>query len=112
LAGVSVYTAPEEMTGGNQLELALRRIAAVRTDAGGLFTLPNLRSGRYRVNAGGTDLLSSGPSTHAVVRKSGVDVVEGATADAGTLELPQGGRIEGTVSDTQGAALASASVFL
>jgi uncharacterized GH25 family protein len=111
LANVAVYAASTE-PGANVLELATRRAAAVHTDTNGAFLVPHLRDGRYVLTAGASDLASSAPADHAVVRTAPIDVAGGREGDAGTIRLPQGGRIEGTITDGTGKALASASVFL
>src|SRR5262249_13010804 len=61
---------------------------------------------------GGSDLMSSAPADHAVARTAPLDVANGREGDAGTIRLPKGGRVEGTVTDKSGKALTGASVFL
>jgi hypothetical protein len=111
LAGVAVYAASAE-PGANLLELATRRAAAVHTNANGEFTVKHLRNGRYVLTAGGSDLMTSSPADHAVVRTPALDVAEGRDCDAGTIRLPQGGKIEGSITDRAGKALTGASVFM
>jgi uncharacterized GH25 family protein len=111
LSGVAVYAASAE-PGANLLELATRRAAAVHTDANGAFLVKHLRDGRYVLTAGATDLMSSAPADHAVVRTAPIDVADGRVGDVGAIRLPQGGRVEGTITDHSGKGLAGASVFL
>lgn len=111
LSNVAVYAASAE-SGGNLLELATRRAAAVHTDANGAFLVKHLRDGRYVLTAGATDLMSSAPADHAVVRTAPIDVADGREGDAGAIRLPQGGRVEGTVVERSGKALGGATVFL
>jgi len=111
LSGIAVYAASSD-PGASTVELATRRASAVHTDASGAFVVPHLRAGRFVVTAGATDLMAGGPAAHAVVRTPPIDVTEGRDVDAGTIRLPKGGRIEGTLSGSDGKAVAGASVFL
>ena len=111
LPGIAVYAASTD-PGASTVELATRRAAAIHTDANGQFALKNLRSGRFVLTAGATDLMASGPADHAVIRTAPLEVKEGRDSDAGTIRLPRGGRIEGTLVGADGKGLSGASVFL
>jgi len=111
LPGVAVYAASTD-PGTSTVELATRRAAAIHTDANGQFALKNLRSGRFVLTVGATDLMASSPADHAVVRTAPLEVKEGRDSDAGTIRLPRGGRIEGTLVGADGKGLSGGSVFL
>src|SRR5262249_22252375 len=49
---------------------------------------------------------------HAVARTAPLEVKEGRDTDAGTIRLPRGGRIEGTLVDGGGKGISGGSVFL
>jgi hypothetical protein len=56
--------------------------------------------------------MASAPADHAVVRSAPLDVAMGRDSDAGTIRLPQGGRVEGRIAERGGKPLSGASVFL
>jgi hypothetical protein len=81
------------------------------SEAGGRFVLRNLPDGRYRVVAGGSDLLGLSVSEFGLVAVDGVEVA-GNEADAGKLRLPAAATIAGVVRDAEGRQVIGASIFL
>lgn len=94
----------DQLMGGNTAEIV--------SGPGGAFTLDGLRSGTYRVAAGGATLFGAGGAEHGRVVRTGIALGENEALEGVDLVLPRPGSLAVTVKGRDGAPRAEATVFV